>query len=49
MSDNTTILKMTVSFFKILDTLAVGPIYLAMSATAPFKDLTMLSQTTDSR
>ena len=43
-----TIPKMTVSFCKILETLAVGPIYLVVSATAPFRDLTILSWTTAS-
>ena len=42
-------LKMTNSFHKIRATLAVGPIYWAISTAAPFKDLIMLSQTTDSR
>ena len=41
--------KMTDSFLKIWFTMAVGPIYWAISAAAPFRDLIMLPQTTDSR
>ena len=41
--------QMTDSFHRIWATLLVGPIYCAISAAAPFKDLIMLSQTADSR
>ena len=37
MSNDATILKTTINFCKILETLAVGLIYLAMSATTPFR------------
>ena len=40
--------KMTDSFHRLWATLMVGPIYQAISAASPFKDLIMLSQTTDS-
>ena len=39
---------MTDSFHKMWATLAVGPIHLAISPAAPFKDVIVLSQTTDS-
>ena len=40
--------KMTVNFCSIWAILAVGPMYQAISAAAPFSNLTMLSQITDS-
>ena len=40
--------KMTDGFLKMWATLAVGPIYWAISTAAPFRELIMLSQTTDS-
>ena len=42
----TTVPKMTNSLCSILATLAVGPMYLAISAVAPFNDQIILSQTT---
>ena len=39
--------NMTNSFLKMWATLAVGPMYWAVSAAAPFRDLIILSQTTD--
>ena len=47
-SNDATIPKMTVNFCSISETLAVGPMYQAISATAPLRDLTMLSWTTNS-
>ena len=40
--------KITEGFLKMWATLVVGPMYLAIYATAPFKYLIMLSWTTDS-
>ena len=37
-----------VNYCKIWATLAVGHMYQAISATTPFSDLTILSQTTNS-
>ena len=39
--------KMADRFLKMWATLVVGPIYWAISAAAPFRDLVMLSQVTD--
>ena len=48
MSNDTTVSKITVSFWRICATLAVGPMYLTISAAAPLREHTILSLTTDS-
>ena len=49
MSSDVMVPKEMVNFCNIWATLVVGPMYQAVSTDAPFNDLTILSQTTDSR
>ena len=46
--NDATIPKMTINFCRILETLVVGLMYQALSTSVPLRDLTMLSQTTNS-
>ena len=48
-SNDATLPEITINFCRIWAILAVGPMYLAISTTAPFSDCRLLSWTTDSR